>query len=181
MAGEGLDERPVVLLGIEPAPGYDGRQRAASGPDVALVGCPDLGQRLGLVRASRIWVEDAEVDARRYHGEASVVLGIHRVPVGRMVVLLAPLGRAVGDYHRRAGHRGAFRLYPGAEVVPGIGLPRVVGVFGVLKQEIQLPGAQRMAGKGERNARSLLEQGRGEPAVGVVARPEIRPRGLFTV
>src|SRR5215210_4673522 len=39
-----------------------------------------------------------------------------------------------------------------------------------------------MARKGERNARSLLEEHRCEPTIRVVARPEVRPRGLvFTV
>src|SRR5215210_5861726 len=117
MPGERLDQRLVVLLGIEPAPGYDGGQRASGGADVPLVGHPDPGQGLGLVGASRLRVEDAKVDARRYHGEAPVILGIYRAPVGRMVVLLAALGRAIGDDGRRAGHRRTLGFYPGAEVV----------------------------------------------------------------
>jgi hypothetical protein len=48
-------------------------------------------------------VEDLEVYARRYHGEAPVVPDVHRPAVGRVVVLLAPLGLAVRHVWPRSG------------------------------------------------------------------------------
>ena len=71
--GERLDERQVVLLGIEPAGGDDAREADALGAKVALQRSVDefLDGLLVLV-AGRL-VEDVKGDARRDGGEAGVV------------------------------------------------------------------------------------------------------------
>ena len=112
-ARERLDERPVVLFGVEPAGGDDARQFEPLGVEVALQTRLHVGVDGLLVLGAGVFVEDVHRHARGDGGEAGAVGRVHGPAVGVVGVLDKALLARAGDVHRASGSSRGVRP-PGA-------------------------------------------------------------------
>src|SRR5215203_2002561 len=175
---ERLDEREMVLFGIQPARSDDAREADTVGTQVALQRrhdvIPDL---LFLLVAGRL-VEDVQCNARWHGGETGVIGRVDGAPVGVVGVLVEALLGSARDVHARAVHRETLGHDTAGEVVAGVDL----GDLGAWDPHlVHLLRAQRVGRKAEGDARSLLYQGRAESSVAVVGRDGVWQRTLGLV
>src|SRR5215213_3151947 len=175
---ERLDEREMVLFGIQPARGDDAREADTVGTQVALQRSPDvIPDLLFLLVAGRL-VEDVQCNARWHGGETGVIGRVDGAPVGVVGVLVEALLGGARDVHARAVHRETFGHDTAGEVVAGVDL----GDLGAWDPHlVHLLRAQRVGRKAEGDARSLLDQGRAESSVAVVGRDGVWQRTLGLV